>query len=80
VHAWDPGAQRVMVVTPDATFELKHSGLAGQTQVAACVGCEFEQICPGIRDDYLAHFGDAEIALARGREPSLAGHVRLPVV
>jgi MoaA/NifB/PqqE/SkfB family radical SAM enzyme len=80
VHAWDPGAQRVMVVTPDATFELKHSRLAGQTQVAACVGCEFEQICPGVRDDYLAHFGDAEIALARGREPSLPGRVRLPMI
>jgi MoaA/NifB/PqqE/SkfB family radical SAM enzyme len=80
VHAWDPGAQRVMVVTPDATFELKHSRLAGQTQVPACAGCEFEQICPGIRDDYLAHFGDAEIALARGHEMSLAGRVRLKVV
>lgn len=79
-HAWDPGAQRVMVVTPDATFELKHSRLAGQTQVPACAGCEFEQICPGIRDDYLAHFGDAEIALARGCEPSRAGRVRLSVV
>jgi MoaA/NifB/PqqE/SkfB family radical SAM enzyme len=80
VHAWDPGAQRVMVVTPDATFELKHSRLAGQTQVAACVGCEFEQICPGVRDDYLAHFGDAEIALARGLASSRVGRVRLPVV
>lgn len=80
VHAWDPGAQRVMVVTPDATFELKHSRLAGQTQVAACAGCEFEQICPGVRDDYLAHFGDAEIALARGRESTRAGRVRLSLV
>jgi MoaA/NifB/PqqE/SkfB family radical SAM enzyme len=80
VHAWDPGAQRVMVVTPDATFELKQSRLAGQTQVAACIGCEFERICPGIRDDYLEHFGDAEIAEARGREPTRAGRVRLPII
>ena len=80
VHAWDPGAQRVMVVTPDATFELKRSRLAGQTQVAACSGCEFEAICPGVRDDYLAHFGDDEIARARGRESSRVGRVRLPII
>jgi MoaA/NifB/PqqE/SkfB family radical SAM enzyme len=80
VHAWDPGAQRVMVVTPEATFELKHSRLAGQGQVAACRGCEFEVICPGIRNDYLEHFGDGEIAAARGREGSRSGRVRLRVV
>lgn len=80
VHAWDPGAQRVMVVTPDATFELKQSRLAGQTQVPACSGCEFQPICPGVRDDYLAHFGDAEIARARGCEPTRAGRVRLPMI
>jgi MoaA/NifB/PqqE/SkfB family radical SAM enzyme len=80
VHAWDPGAQRVMVVTPEATFELKHSRLAGQAQVAACAGCEFEAICPGIRNDYLEHFGDGEIARARGREPTRAGRVRLPLI
>jgi cyclic pyranopterin phosphate synthase len=59
-HAWDPGSQRVMVVTPEATFELKHSRLAGQNQVPACKGCRFEPICPGVRPDYLARFGDAE--------------------
>jgi MoaA/NifB/PqqE/SkfB family radical SAM enzyme len=80
VHAWDPGSQRVMVVTPDATFALERSRLAGQTQVPACTGCEFEAFCPGVRADYLAHFGDEEIARARGREPSRVGRVRLPMV
>jgi MoaA/NifB/PqqE/SkfB family radical SAM enzyme len=79
-HAWDPGAQRVMVVTPDATFELKDSRLAGQQQVPACVGCRFEDLCPGVRPDYLARFGDLEIASARGQAPSMHGAVRLPVV
>lgn len=60
-HAWDPGAQRVMVVTPEATFELKDSRLAGQQQVPACAGCRFESICPGVRPDYLARYGDKEI-------------------
>lgn len=79
-HAWDPGAQRVMVVTPEATFELKHSRLAGQQRVPACAGCRFEQQCPGIRPDYLARFGDGEIAAARGQAATITGAVRLPVI
>lgn len=79
-HAWDPGSQRVMVVTPDATFELKDSRLAGQDQVPACAGCRFEDLCPGVRPDYLSRFGDVEIARVRGREPTMAGVVRLPVL
>ncbi len=80
VHAWDPGSQRVRVVTPDATFELKDSRLAGQDQVPACAGCRFEDICPGVRPDYLARYGDAEIAAARGQAPTLPGAVRLPLL
>jgi molybdenum cofactor biosynthesis enzyme MoaA len=80
VHAWDPGSQRVMVVTPEATFELEHSRLAGQAQVPACDGCTFQAICPGVRTDYLKRYGDAEIAAARGQPPSIHGAVRLPVM
>ncbi|EDM81034.1 Coenzyme PQQ synthesis protein E [Plesiocystis pacifica SIR-1] len=79
-HAWDPGSQRVMVVTPEATFELSQSRLAGQGQVPACEGCEFESFCPGLRNDYLEAFGDAEVARVRGREPSATGKLRLPVL
>lgn len=80
-HAWDPGAQRVMVVTPEATFELRESRLAGQTQVPACAGCRFESLCPGVRPDYLERWGDAEIAESRGQAPSLAPtRVALPLV
>ena len=79
-HAWDPGAQRVMVVTPEATFELKQSRLAGQQQVPACAGCRFEQLCPGVRPDYLARYGDGEIAAARDQAPTITGAVRLPVI
>jgi cyclic pyranopterin phosphate synthase len=79
-HAWDPGSQRVMVVTPDATFELKDSRLAGQDQVPACAGCRFEDICPGVRPDYVARYGDVEIARARGRAPTTTGAVRLPII
>ncbi len=79
VHVHDPGADRVMVVTPEAAFELKDSKLTGQKHVAACTGCRFEDKCPGVRPDYLERFGDREIARARGVEPSLSP-TRLPVV
>jgi cyclic pyranopterin phosphate synthase len=65
-HAFDPGSQRVMVVTPDASFELHESRLTPQSHVPACKGCEYEAICPGLRSDYLERYGDAEIAAARG--------------
>lgn len=68
-HAWDPGAGEVLVVTPEATFALKDSRLAGRVKVPACAGCSFEAICPGVRPDYLAVFGDAEIAAARAAMP-----------
>ncbi|KIG14438.1 radical SAM domain protein [Enhygromyxa salina] len=78
-HAWDPGSMRVLVVTPDATFELEDSRLAGRNHVPACAGCQFEAICPGVRDDYLQRFGDTEIATARGQAPTIPGVVRLPI-
>jgi len=71
-HAFDPGAQRVRVLTPDATFDLRDSRLAGQVHVPACVGCEFEAVCPGVRPDYLDVFGDHEIAAVRGQQPTRA--------
>ena len=65
VKAYDPGADRVMVVTPEAIFELHESKLAGHVHVPACEGCEHRSYCPGIRPDYLEVYGDAEIAGAR---------------
>ncbi len=78
-HAWDPGSGEVLVVTPEATFALRDSRLAGRVKVPACVGCSFEQVCPGVRPDYLAVYGDAEIAGARGQAATRAA-TRLPVV
>ncbi|MEM9189595.1 MAG: radical SAM protein [Myxococcota bacterium] len=77
-RAYDPGLERVRVVTPDATFELRRSKLTGSRYVPACDGCSFRAICPGIREDYVERFGDAEFALARGQSPTLGE--RLPVV
>lgn len=66
-HAWDPGNDRVRVVTPEATFDLNRSRLSGQLHVAACAGCPYEEICPGIREDYLARFGETEFVAGRAR-------------
>ncbi len=79
-RAYDPGADRVWVVTPEASFELKDSRLAGREFVAACDGCAHRAVCPGIRPDYLARFGDAEFAAARGQLATRAGHTALPVL
>lgn len=59
-HAYDPGADRVRVVSPDSVFDLKDSRLAGRVHVPACESCSVRAICPGIRPDYLERFGDEE--------------------
>jgi cyclic pyranopterin phosphate synthase len=64
--AFDPAAEGVKVVTPDATFALTRSKLTGQVHVDACEGCEHRAICPGVRADYLERYGDAEIRASRG--------------
>jgi cyclic pyranopterin phosphate synthase len=79
-YAFDPAAQGVRVVTPDATFDLAISKLTGHLHVPACRGCRFESACPGIRDDYLARYGDEEFARARGQTPSISPRAKLPVV
>ncbi len=78
-HAYDPGADRVMVVTPEARFELRDSKLAPTAHVPACDGCVHRAICPGVRPDYLERYGDAEIAAARGQLPKVPPR-RLPLV
>lgn len=72
-HAWDPAADGVRVVSPDATFDLRTSRLTPDTRVPACSGCEFEALCPGVRADYLARYGDAEFAAARAAADGI-GH------
>lgn len=79
VHAWDPGSDRVRVVTPEATFELRDSKLAGQVHVPACEGCTYRAICPGVRPDYVDRYGDEEIARARGQPPLLPPKRALPL-
>jgi MoaA/NifB/PqqE/SkfB family radical SAM enzyme len=78
-HAYDPGAEDVRVVTPEAVFDLRASKISPTVKVAACRGCEHDARCPGVRPDYLERYGDAEIASARGVAPSRAP-TRLPTL
>ncbi|MFK7989133.1 MAG: radical SAM protein [Sandaracinaceae bacterium] len=68
--AYDPAAERVMVVTPDDRFELSGSKLTPQMYVPACDGCPERDDCRGVRPDYVVARGDAEIAAARGQLPT----------
>lgn len=77
-HAWDPGSDLVRVVTPEASFELRDSKLAGQMHVPACEGCTYRSICPGVRPDYVERWGDEEIARARGEAPKIPPRRALP--
>jgi MoaA/NifB/PqqE/SkfB family radical SAM enzyme len=61
-HVRHPGADRVRVVTPRETFELKQSRLTGGHHPAACEGCIHRERCPGLRADYVAVHGDGEVA------------------
>jgi cyclic pyranopterin phosphate synthase len=78
-RALDPGADRVRVVTPEATFELRDSKITPSVHVPACSGCRHEPICPGVRPDYLERYGDAEIAAARHQSPRVAPTRHLPL-
>jgi cyclic pyranopterin phosphate synthase len=74
-HAWDPGADRVRVITPNAAFDLDESKLAGQVHAAACdAGGAHRSVCPGVRPDYLERHGDGElVAVPAGAQGTPAG-------
>ena len=77
--AYNPALERVRVVSPDAVFDLADSAITPRVHVPACEGCEVRARCGGLRPDYLEHFGDGEVARARGVAPSQDGRRRLPL-
>jgi len=60
-HIRHPGAESVRVVTPDEVFELAGSRLSGGTFPSACTGCSWRAACCGLRADYVAVHGQAEV-------------------
>jgi len=62
-HVQHPGRDRlVTVVTPEATFDLRASRLGGQHHSPRCHGCRYLSLCPGLRADYVARYGEDDIA------------------
>ncbi|MBL9028337.1 MAG: radical SAM protein [Myxococcales bacterium] len=60
-HVRHPGSDRVRVITPDDTFELSGSRLSGGSFPEACAPCRFRSRCCGLRADYAARHGTAEV-------------------
>ncbi len=60
-HVRHPGADAVRVVTPDETFDLRGSRLSGGEFPSACDACAHRARCCGLRRDYVAVHGHAEV-------------------
>jgi len=62
-HVVDLREDKVLVVTPRATFALWESKISPNTYADKCNGCRYQHgICLGLRRDYLERYGDAELA------------------
>jgi MoaA/NifB/PqqE/SkfB family radical SAM enzyme len=64
-HVHHPGADVVTVVTPNDTFELRDSVLSGGVKPLTCKQCKYFDVCPGLREDYVALHGDQEVRPVR---------------
>ena len=61
-HVADLRQDRVLVVTPRASFALWESKISPSAYTAKCDGCRHQHgICLGLRRDYLDRYGDAEL-------------------
>lgn len=78
--AFNPALDRVRVVSPDAVFDLADSAITPRRHVPACEGCPHRPRCGGLRPDYIAQYGDIEVAAARGVAPSIEAKRRLSIV
>ena len=61
-HMADLREDRVLVVSPRATFALWESKISPSAYTEKCSGCRYQHgICLGLRQDYLDRYGDAEL-------------------
>ena len=61
-HVVDLREDKVLVVTPRATFALWESRISPNTYAEKCNGCQYQHgICLGVRRDYLERYGDGEL-------------------
>jgi MoaA/NifB/PqqE/SkfB family radical SAM enzyme len=76
-HMADLREDRVLVVSPRASFALWESKISPSAYTAKCEGCVHQHgICLGLRRDYLERYGDGELvpeyAAAAAHAPSAA--------
>jgi len=61
-HVADLREDKVLVVTPRATFALWESRISPNTYAEKCNGCVYQHgSCLGVRRDYLERWGDVEL-------------------
>ena len=61
-HVVDLREDKVLVVTPRATFALWESRISPNTYAEKCNGCRYQHgSCLGLRRDYLERWGDVEL-------------------
>jgi cyclic pyranopterin phosphate synthase len=61
-HVADLREDKVLVVTPRATFALWESRISPNTYAEKCFGCRhYQGVCLGARNDYLERYGDEEL-------------------
>ncbi len=77
-HIADLREDKVLVITPRATFALWESRISPNAYTAKCTGCRHQHgVCLGARQDYLERYGDDELrpeypAEATAQAPSAA--------
>lgn len=59
--AWNPAAEKALVVTPDASFRLENSLLEMGVYVDHCEACAWRFRCAGFQKVHLEAFGMAEL-------------------
>jgi cyclic pyranopterin phosphate synthase len=61
-HIADLREDKVLVITPHATFALWESRISPNTYAEKCTACRhYQGACLGARNDYLERYGDAEL-------------------
>ena len=61
-HIADLREDKVLVITPRATFALWESKISPNTYTPKCEGCRYQHgVCLGMRRDYLDRYGDDEL-------------------
>ncbi len=68
-HIADLREDKVLVITPRASFALWESRISPNTYGEKCAGCRHQHgVCLGLRRDYLERYGDGEVRPEYGAE------------